>query len=719
MDRDEGRQEPLQEPQAEKLPLDARLLSEAVVEFNISRRNVGLYPPGHAAIRSSILRAHDLFGKLFELRDAITLGIAEDCLMVDEYALDKKNPVYRECALSFHERGIASVTFLKGLSEEELTVLNELLTDNAVPPGQGLADLGRERGLARIRLTPIDYSHFTFVEGTASGETERSALWETYARGMLEGTLVSEEAHEALLGAPAEEVAALINQTAPGGEAPQSYERFITSYLKGRGKTGLQAEGMSSLFSVIENLSPELRKQLLAETAHFLSSDPEDAERVLREMTAGNMDRILDVLKDYDAMVPETLRNVIAKLSAVAPKEFVFDLRMSGDAVVHDIQMDNELTGLFREDNFERYVSRDYQETLNAMLRQRARGGGEPLKGLPEQCSEEAVERTASDVMVELLQSGPAEGDVQGRMLATLVDLTEKFIDTGRFGDALALYEKVVQHAGGPDAVERFSSEEFHERVVEAVLAWGWKSRESATGLVLGMGKTVVEPLMDALIREGQAGRRKYILTLLRALGEKVVPSVLTRLQDERWYVLRNMVYLLRECGEPRHAEQVRKFAKHPDLRVSMEALRTLLSFGAPEGVPLLKLYVQSQDLETRTQAVRLAGFFKVAETVPLLVEHLERRDVLGNEAVHKVPLVRALGEIGDPRAIASLVKMLKAKSFMFRGAAAELRREIFKNLSNYPPEAREPVLRLGLRQSDPEIRSLCEQLRREGDGNA
>jgi len=35
-----------------ELPMDTRLLSETVIELNISRKNVGIYPPGRVLLRA-------------------------------------------------------------------------------------------------------------------------------------------------------------------------------------------------------------------------------------------------------------------------------------------------------------------------------------------------------------------------------------------------------------------------------------------------------------------------------------------------------------------------------------------------------------------------------------------------------------------------------------------------------------------------------------------
>ena len=112
--RKERPSNPLSQPTAEReLPLDTLLLSEAVIELNISRKNVGIYPPGHVQITRSIDRAFEILQSLFEVRPEMTLGVAKDTLLVGHDYLDQKNPVYRDFALSLNQQGIAAVTFLQ------------------------------------------------------------------------------------------------------------------------------------------------------------------------------------------------------------------------------------------------------------------------------------------------------------------------------------------------------------------------------------------------------------------------------------------------------------------------------------------------------------------------------------------------------------------------------------------------------------------------------
>jgi hypothetical protein len=90
---------------------------------------VGIYPPGHIQITKSIDRAYEILQKLFEIRSEMTFGVAKDTLLVGQDYLDRKNPVYRDFALSMNQQSIASVTFISGLEKNELVeFLDQWLT---------------------------------------------------------------------------------------------------------------------------------------------------------------------------------------------------------------------------------------------------------------------------------------------------------------------------------------------------------------------------------------------------------------------------------------------------------------------------------------------------------------------------------------------------------------------------------------------------------------
>ena len=236
-----------------KLPLDAKLLSDAVIELNISRRSVGLYPRDHPITVESIERAFNHLQKLFELRFSITLGIAGDILVVDEYSLDNNNPVYSEFAESLHSKGIAAVTFTSGLTQDELITLHEFVTMKEGPVGKGLAEGLKAKNITHISVEPIDFSYIRFAEGAKRTSMPSGTVWEDYIYGLLEGKLSSAD-DDVILIIPPEDIAGSVNLLMSENSSSETYDRVITSYLKKRRETRLNKDAFKKFFSFIEKL---------------------------------------------------------------------------------------------------------------------------------------------------------------------------------------------------------------------------------------------------------------------------------------------------------------------------------------------------------------------------------------------------------------------------------------------------------------------------------
>jgi HEAT repeat protein len=142
-----------------------------------------------------------------------------------------------------------------------------------------------------------------------------------------------------------------------------------------------------------------------------------------------------------------------------------------------------------------------------------------------------------------------------------------------------------------------------------------------------------------------------------------------------------------------------------------MEAIRTLVHFGDRDGISFLKIYLRSDDPELREEAANISGIYRVKEAVPYLIEIVEKRDLFGYEAYYKIPVIRALAKIGDIRAVEPLMSIYKSKGILFRSKLNELKTEIFKTIKSYPAYAVKPLIELGTKSRNKEIKSLSDRL--------
>lgn len=336
---------PQKPPQAaeREVPLDTRLLSDAVIELNISRKNVGIYPPGHLQITKSIDRAYEVLVKLFEIRQEMTLGVAKDILFVGQDYLDQKNPVYRDFALSLSHQGVAAVTFIKGLDRDEMVRFHRIITtkpDDITAMG-GIAKVVADSAIPHIRVMAIDYASFHLTEekeifksqhkpGEKAGDKPGAGVWQDFVSLLSAGTLVTAGDGVSMKDSsqidPAELAKLLNERKLDSGAAVQSYDRIISSYVRTSAEkkqlTQEQSQTIANLNSLLKDLHPDIRKQFLSTAFKNVS---ENAASPGAEEVLGGLgdDMIIDMLRQASSEgreISPTLTGLLGKLASVKDK---------------------------------------------------------------------------------------------------------------------------------------------------------------------------------------------------------------------------------------------------------------------------------------------------------------------------------------------------------------------------------------------------------------
>ena len=710
----------VEEEKAKKNPVDAKLLSDAIIELNISRRSVGLYPGDHPIVKESLRRAFSCFENLFELSHNITLGVAKNTLMVGDFILDARNPVFKEFAASLHSKGIAAVTFYSGLTMEDLLRFHNLLVAKDSLSGQAIIKRAEDTGIRAIKIIPLDISKFSFVEDRVREKGTDCALWESYVSGLIDGKLADSDEEGLILSVRPEDVASFLNDRISGEVHETTYDRVITSYLKKREHTGIGTESFIKFLSLINNLNPELKQQFINRAFSQPVVAQGEVESLLREITSSDMERLEAIFQDNALLIPESLSNLLDKLRHTQVGEGFFDRLSADHAAIDDIEIDENLRGLFQDDQFNTFVSKDYKEELQRMM-QSAKVN---VVGLAEETEkeyrEELVDKTFSGIVLELLETEFIEREDYQCLLARISAITDQFLELGRFYEISEIYNTIHSHSNSgrfkDDAsgmlTTFFHSQEFLSKLIEALKIWGRAEREDGVALAKMNKRYLMAPLFDALSEEIDPSVRKFLLHVLSSFGDEVLPEVIRRLHDQQWYVVRNMIYLIREVGEIKYVGHVRRFARDKNEHICLEAVKTLMHFKTSDSLSYVKYYLNGDDPELRSRVIGLTGTYRCRDAVPYLLQLLEEKDFLGSKSDDKLSLIRALGKIGDSRAVNVFTKIYHSGGILFRAKNLDpLKVEIFRNLGNYPRESVAHLLEIGLRSRNDEIRTRSERL--------
>jgi hypothetical protein len=231
--------------------------------------------------------------------------------------------------------------------------------------------------------------------------------------------------------------------------------------------------------------------------------------------------------------------------------------------------------------------------------------------------------------------------------------------------------------------------------------------------LILALGASASHGLLEALAAEQDRGRRLRLIELAASLGAAIVPETRRLLADPRWYVVRNMVLLLRRVQDRSAMGEILRCADHADLRVRLEAIRALFAFDTKVPRDLLARTINHPDPRLAEAAVLLSGQHRITQASDLLVEILLRCDFFGRRRSMRLKALRALADLGDAAVLPRLGRFFRERPFPL--VSIEERRSAYRYLSSYDAAARAPWVARGEKSRDPVIRDICRGLAKAG----
>jgi hypothetical protein len=172
--------------------------------------------------------------------------------------------------------------------------------------------------------------------------------------------------------------------------------------------------------------------------------------------------------------------------------------------------------------------------------------------------------------------------------------------------------------------------------------------------------------LMQQISDEEDAQCRKIFGAVLIRLGASAVPVLVESLKDSRWFVVRNVIFILGEIRDQQTADSLVPTLTHEDLRVRRETIRALTKIGGGNAEKSLLQVLASDDREMRRQAILSLGAMKCNAAVPPLLALATQKDRKGQRLEEKKEAINALGQIGNEEANSQLKSILKRRRFWF-----------------------------------------------------
>ncbi|HXT19491.1 MAG TPA: HEAT repeat domain-containing protein, partial [Thermoanaerobaculia bacterium] len=671
-------------------------LDAFVAELVLAWQRIVLYNPGHPARSEASGKPYRQLTALLAPAGEISVAVARDALVTADERL--QSVPARKLAAALYQAGVGIVRLRDGIEQRELeSFLHHLPRREGGRPPRPLWEEMADAGVVHLHLEPIDFSAVrataTLDDEGQETEEEGEPLWDQILRKLLadERFVAGPAAHVSAQRASMAEVLRLMSGVLqrrgialqPGsgssggsdGEGGKGVDpaaalgsllaSVVTGHLAGQRQRAPRRATVHQLAELLGAIPEELRERLLDAALGQLVADDEtapDLEAFAASVSAAQMVSSLRRLREQQVSFSAPARALVQELVTSAGPA-VQPVALPGDpnAVAKQLQ------DLFAAEDVDRVGPAEIDRLI---LELPGIGAAPPrsaelddrLDGL----IEEKQLATVAGVLLELMQS-PALGEAELAGVGQRIEAVFRgLLIAGRVRAAVNVVERLqaISGAQSTSAVVRQATmaclDSLRQRaatvaLLDAVRNAVEDARPLLQRLVALLGAPAVVQLLLALGEEEDLARRRQTFALLLGLGAEMVPSATVLLGDERWFVVRNMLSLLRQSGARIPLAKLQPCLEHDDPRVRAEAVRCLALPGMAPPPPVLAKLIADPDERVADAAVAVVGSAKLAAGSEPLLALLRPADPLGRNRALRLKALHALGELGDPRALGEL----------------------------------------------------------------
>lgn len=186
--------------------------------------------------------------------------------------------------------------------------------------------------------------------------------------------------------------------------------------------------------------------------------------------------------------------------------------------------------------------------------------------------------------------------------------------------------------------------------------------------------KTSIPFLIQLLGDLKEIKSRRLMINTLSTIGRLDVKTLAEGLNDERWYVVRNIILVLGTIADSWSLDILSKAVSHSDKRVRKEALKMIGLTGRTDLLSYVKDALNDHDSSVRMTAVRTLSSTKSDEAKQILLAELSKKIFNSKEFTEKKEFYDAIPRWQDRDVINFLLETLNKKKIWGRTKNDETR---------------------------------------------
>lgn len=285
--------------------------------------------------------------------------------------------------------------------------------------------------------------------------------------------------------------------------------------------------------------------------------------------------------------------------------------------------------------------------------------------------------------------------------MENLIDLLKKVYITANDEDTPVEIKEalgeVVYHAGSPDIIKAMGPLiDNHTDLDE----------ETLNEFVAYLEKNAITSFIELLGELKNYSSRKIVIHILTEIGRKDIDALLKGLADRRWYLVRNIVLIIKQIGNMETAQQLITKVRHTDIRVKTEVIKTIGDLKIQPSLPFLEQNLDATEQQVRIAAVRAIGHLRSEKAKEILIQQIkENKAFIDKNYDEKKCFFEILSLWKDDDVAEFLSGFLKLKSYFSRKKLNESMACAAYALGRVGNSEYLPLLKKHERTSDPVFR--------------
>ncbi len=256
--------------------------------------------------------------------------------------------------------------------------------------------------------------------------------------------------------------------------------------------------------------------------------------------------------------------------------------------------------------------------------------------------------------------------------------------------------------------LEELLTDQLLTHLIETLGTDDEEERESIEKILHQVGEHAHVLLISSLISTTDTKLRRNIYNIIVGIGEPLRAEITSRLHDDLWFAVRQMVSLLGELGGEESLDTLEEIYDHPDARVKKEIMKSLARIPSDRSLVILLKGLKNKDKSIQANSVISLSILKNPEAVKPLGTVVAKRDLLHENEELRKEAVKALGVIADISGVPYLKKVMHAKSKLASGVTDGIKTYAATALGKIGGEEAQKVLEKALKKNKGNVQHAC-----------